>query len=191
MLTPAQQIQSYVDRARRSPIIASDSLELDALERAIRAEDLDASRWGALSAPVAPLTWEHRALLLGTSAQTERIPFPVPGRCEIVGAFASVEQVGTVGVVPTLTSVDVLVDVNSQAWQTRSEGQQTAVSVNRGDQFVTLAAIHVAAPRLLGLVIDGENPVVGVTFRWKRGPGVYTDAMIALAFFVRRLPARL
>lgn len=181
-------VLDYLSRASRSPRIASDQAEIESMRRLVLEDPTGG--FGALVAPIAPMTWEQRVLLLGANAQSERIAFRMPYAMEIVGMMGILESTGAPGgaIVPTLNSVDVQIDINNQNFATSLEGVSTSVpGATRGGSFVSLAAVSIQAPRLTSLLLTSPAPEVGATFRWKRGAGVYQDTLISLALFVRRL----
>lgn len=181
-------VLEFLGRAQRSPRIATDPAEIEALRRRVLEDP--SGGFGALVAPIAPMTWEQRVLLTGAAPQSERIPFKFPYAMEIVGMMGILESTGAPGgaVLPTLNSVDVQIDVNNQNFATSLEGVSTSVpGATRGGSFVSLAAVSIQAPRLTSLLLTSPAPEVGATFRWKRGAGVYQDTLISLALFVRRL----
>jgi hypothetical protein len=172
------------------PALGSDPAELNQLiEDAKRSWD---GAFAAEHAPIAPLSWEERVLLSGTGVQSERVAFKFPQAMEIVGMFAFVETV-TDGalVVPTLSSIDVYLDINLQNNLTQLDGVTTsAPGATRGGNFVTLAGLHVNAPRLMGLKLWGPAPEFGATFKYKQGTPqapFYEDAMVGVQLYVREL----
>lgn len=172
------------------PALGSDPAELNQLiEDAKRSWD---GAFGAEHAPIAPLSWEERVLLSGDGKQSERVAFKFPQAMEIVGMFAFVETTTDTGlVIPTLTSVDVYLDINNQNNLTQLDGVTTsAPGATRGGNFVTLAGLHVNAPRLMGLKLWGPAPEFGATFKYKQGTPqapFYEDAMVGVQLYVREL----
>jgi hypothetical protein len=172
------------------PALGSDPAELnEIIEAAKRSWD---GAFAAEHAPIAPLSWEERVLLSGDGNPSERVAFKFPQSMEIVGMFCFVETVTNGNlVVPTLTSVDVAIDINNQNNLTQLDGITTsAPGATRGGNFVTLAGLHVNAPRLQGLKLWGPAPEFGATFRYKQGTPqshFYEDAMVGLQLYVREL----
>jgi len=172
------------------PALGSDPAELnEIIEAAKRSWD---GAFAAEHAPIAPLSWEERVLLSGDGNPSERVAFKFPQSMEIVGMFTFVEVVGTSQLmVPTLTSIDVAIDINNQNNLTQLDGVTTAApGATRGGNFVTLAGLHVNAPRLQGLKLWGPAPEFGATFRYKQGTPqspFYQDAMVGLQLYVREL----
>src|ERR1700682_2658553 len=105
-----QYILDYVNAVRRRPATGSDPSELDNLENAALTSYDGA--FAANTSPVAPLTWEARTLFLGANPISERVQLDIPFPCMIVGAYASVEPVGTFGVFVTATYVQPAVGAN-------------------------------------------------------------------------------
>jgi hypothetical protein len=172
------------------PALGSDPAELNQLiEDAKRSWD---GAFGAEHAPIAPLSWEERVLLSGDGNPSERVAFKFPQAMEIVGMFAFVETVTNGNlVVPTTTSIDVYLDINNQNNLTQLDGVTTsAPGATRGGNFVTLAGLHVNAPRLMGLKLWGPAPEFGATFKYKQGTPqshFYEDAMVGIQLYVREL----
>jgi hypothetical protein len=186
-----QYVLDFVNAVRRSPKLGSDPSELDQLEGAALTSFQGA--FGALHAPIAPMTWEARTQFLSTLAVSERIQLDIPFPCMIVGAFVSVEPIGAAGglVVPTTQSLDVTIDLNNHEFMTQVQGTTTTVvggAQQRDGTFTTLAALGVnGGARLMGWVIPYRTAQLGVTFRWKQGAGVYQTSHVGLAFYARAL----
>ncbi len=182
-----QMIFDFVDRARRSPARAVDPAELDELAKCARTAWDGA--FGAEVAPIAPYTWEVGVFLPGAVAVSERVPFTFPEATEVVGFFPAIEPSPAQGqtVVPTLSSVQVAMDIDKNNDLTSAEGVTTTGTSPRGGTFVNLAAVGVQAPRLFGVQLRGVNPVMGFQFRWKRGANVYQDSFIMLSIYARPL----
>jgi hypothetical protein len=190
-------VLEHIQRVRQRPTVGSDPEELKTLEHAAR------SSWGnsfaALHAPLAELTWEARTVLLGASDQTERVYVDFPGsfNTEIVGFYATLSpKPGAAAglIVPKLDDIDVRLDINQQHHLTSTPKGLAFTPANtaRDTTYVSLTSIHVNAPRLIGLQIEGANPQVGFAFRWKWPPtpgasAFYTDTMISMSCFVRHL----
>lgn len=184
------RVIEFVNRALVRPALGSDPAELEELKEAAR-RSWDGA-FAAEHAPIAPLSWEERVLLSGDGNPSERVAFKFPQAMEVVGIFAFVETV-TNGqlVIPTMTSIDVYLDINNQNNLTQLDGVTTsAPGASRGGNFVTLAGIHVNAPRLTGLKLWGPAPELGATFRYKQGTPqshFYEDAMVGIQLYVREL----
>src|SRR6185295_14262433 len=147
------------------PALGSDPAELnEIIEAAKRSWD---GAFAAEHAPIAPLSWEERVLLSGDGNPSERVAFKFP------------------------QSIDVAIDINNQNNLTQLDGiTTTAPGATRGGNFVTLAGLHVNAPRLQGLKLWGPAPEFGATFRYKQGTPqshFYEDAMVGLQLYVREL----
>lgn len=182
----AEEILAYLAKARQSPAFASDPVLLDSLEKSARNSMEGAV--AALHAPVASDTWEARATLLGAAQQSERIPVRIPYESVLVGLYPSVvPMVGNLGPAPTLNDIDVSVDIDNKETITSAQGVTVPGSTVRDGTFVTLGSLSVQTPRLTWLVLDKVSNDIGVTYRWKLGPGVHGDTLVSLAFFIRPL----
>lgn len=179
----AYDVLSYIQRARRAPVDASDPRVLEALERAAR-RSFDGA-WVARQQPIAPLTWEVQAPLLGANPETARVALEFPRPVELVGLAATVEVTAAGGTVPTLDNIAVAIDLNNQERITSAQGI-TAGAGGVNGTFVTLSSMT-NDKRLLGLKCDVAKPNVGFSFRWKRGAGVFQNSLITVAVFARYL----
>lgn len=179
------EVLAYLAKARQSPAFASDPVLLDGLERAAR--NANDGAVAALHAPVASETWEARAIMLGAQQTSERVPMRIPYESVIVGFYPTVISLGTPGAMikATLDDVDVAIDVDNKEVITSAQGYTTPGSTGRDGSFVTLGSLGVQTPRLIWLVLDRISNDLGVTYRWKRGPGVYENAIVSLGFFIR------
>lgn len=186
------RILDFVNFARNMPGRASAPEELQALEKA--AYDSADGMFAAEHAPIAPMTWEERVILLGADLISERVAFKFPYAMEVVGMFPTLSIVLPVAgglVVPTTSDIDVSIDINNSNTITTLEGISTsAPGATRGGTFVTLASWSVLAPRLVGLKLTGPAPELGMQFRWKNPNNAspnYRNTIISVALFVRRL----
>jgi hypothetical protein len=174
--------------------LGSDPSELDQLEQAALTSFQGA--FGALHAPIAPMTWEARTQFLSSQTLSERVQIDIPFPCMLVGAFAVVEPIGAAGglVVPTAMSIDCTIDLNAHEYMTQVQGTTTPIiggGLQRDGTFTTLAALAVNnGARLMGWVIPYRTAQLGVTFRWKQGAGVYQSSHVGLAFYARSLQER-
>ena len=186
-----QYVLDYVNAVRRRPALGSDPSELDQLEQSALTSFQGA--FGALHAPIAPMTWEARTQFLSTQATSERIQLDIPFPCMLVGAFVSVEPIGAAGglTVPTANSIDVTLDLNNHEFMTQVQGTTTPIvggGLSRDSTFSTLAALGVnGGARLLGWVIPYRTAQLGITYRWKQGAGVYQTSHVGIAFYARSL----
>ena len=183
-------VLTHVQRVKQRPTVGSDPDELKHLETAAHRSWGDS--FAALHAPVASLTWETRALLLGSTPTSDRVYIDFPGSSDtqLVGIYVSLStKPGATGATPTRDDIDVFMDVNEKSYLTslRNAKGQGPTSTTKDATYVTLSAIGVQTPRLFGLRIEGPNPQVGFTFRWKWGANVYADTIIGVAAFVRHL----
>jgi hypothetical protein len=178
------EVRKYLDHIRQHPSDALNPVLLKSLERSVdeSAEELTA----ALYAPEAPLTWETRVILQGATVQSARQPLVFPKPVDVIGMYPSVIPItNTNGLItPTLDDIDVALDQNSSQYFSAGQGAQNAQGGTAG-QFVTLASMGVQVPRLFLLHLDAAQPDFGMTFRWKRGTGIYQDAFVAVAVFAR------
>ena len=181
---------SFLDRVRTRPVDATDPRVLSTLEEAARND------WGgqfvAINSPVAPLTWEQRAILQSAAQQSQRLNFVLPYPCEILGMFPTVVQSAAGALAtPTTDLIDVAIDVNLDTLYTQANGISSPGG-QQGGTFVTLAAIDSAggrgnAGRQFGVRLTQPNPNLGFTFRWKLGPNSCNEALIGVALFTRRI----
>jgi hypothetical protein len=186
------RILDFVNFARNMPGRASAPEELNALEKA--AYNSADGMFAAEHAPIAPMTWEERVILLGSSLISERVSFKFPYAMEVVGMFPTLSLVQPLSggaVVPTTADIDISIDLNNNNFLSALDGISTsAPGATRGGTFVTLAAWSVLAPRLISLKLTGPAPELGMTFRWKNpnanAPN-YRDTIVSCAIFVRRL----
>lgn len=178
----------WLARVRQKPVLASDPGELAMLQR--KANDDWGGTFAANNSAIAPYTWEQRVVLLGANAISQRIPFRLPFAVEIVGLIPTIEdvQVAAGAIVPSLNSIDVQIDLNSNEYLTTANGVSTsAAGAPAGGTFVTLSSISLLANRLFAIRMTSPNPDIGFTFRWKRGAGIYRDQLIAIAMVCRRV----
>jgi hypothetical protein len=187
-----QYVLDYTNMARRRPAMAADPGELDKLEQAALTSFQGA--FGALHAPIAPMSWEARTLFQGASVVSERIQLDIPFPCMIVGTFASLSILTTGGAtVPTTSDIDVTIDLNSHEYMTQVQGTVTPIvggQLQRDSTFCTLAAVSTGSTqgaRLMGWVIPYRTAQLGITYRWKQGANVYKDTHVGLCFYARAL----
>jgi hypothetical protein len=191
----SQYVLDFINAVKRRPALGSDPSELDNLEQAALTSFQGA--FGALNAPIAPMTWEARTQFLGTQAVSERIQLDIPFPCMLVGAFASISTIGAVGIpgsgtqAPTRDDIDVTIDLNSHEYMTQVQGTTTPVvggQLQRDGTFTTLAAVSINnGGRLLCWVIPYRTAQLGVTFRWKQGANVFQTSHVGLSFYARAL----
>jgi hypothetical protein len=190
-----QRVLDYVQRARRTPTSASDPQNLDALEKSVwNSVDGD---FAATHAPIAERDWEAGDVLLGSIVQTQRIVMPFPYAVEVVGLNPVIVPLSTGpqgAIAPILDSIAVQIDINSEQTMSSAAGNfgptAAAPQAVKDGSFVSLSSIGVAATtgnRLRRWKLTQGSREVGLTFKWKRGAGVYLDTLIAVTFFVRRL----
>lgn len=159
----------------------------------------------ALQAPAAPDTWEVRADLATTQAQTPRVPLTFPADVVIVGMLPVVtystfnpivggvhlKDVATGGGVPTPDDIDVSLDIDLKDRLTAQQGRSTAAGSTDGT-FVSLRSFDIIAARLMLYLLEGV-PQVGFTFRSRYGvdspaaSGFLAPVRISLSVFTRPL----
>ena len=181
----------YIDRVRRDPASGSDPRLLARLEKYAR-EAFEGIV--ALHAPASPMTWEINTFLDGTVQTTQRNSFRFPRPVEIVGFFSTLvidvaasEDLFT----PSLDDIAVQIDTDNQAYLTSADGISSPAGGKAGT-FVTVSAMDVQVPRVVGYKLRNPTPDIGFTYRWKQlvtagadeGP-VYKSAMISTAMFAR------
>lgn len=188
----AYEVCDFVTRALRSPKVATDKAELEALQRAARKDHT--GYFGALHAPIAPLRWQSRLRLNGNAAVSIRQPMTMPRKMVITGMFLSVRGVpntNPAAAVPTLDDIDLKLDINLKTGLTSSQGVTTAVTPNELDgNFVVSSSWSVQVPALIELKLRNPSPTIGAQIRWIRGPGVtgseiFQDAIFSIVFFAR------
>ncbi len=142
----------------------------------------------ALHAPMSPLTWETNTLLLGSQQQSNRQTFRFPWPVEIIGFLPSIiiPPQESEAIVPGVDDIRVQIDIDSQNYMTSGDGLSTPAGGSVGN-FVTLAAMSVITPRLVGYKLRTATPDIGFTYQWKQPVGVYQDAFISMAMFARRI----
>lgn len=143
----------------------------------------------ALHAPMSPLTYESSALLQGSVQASNRIPFRFPWPVEIVGFFPTlVTPVTEDGITPGIDDIRVQIDIDSNNYMTSGDG--LSIPGNPGGTpgpFVTLSAMSVLVPRLVGYKLRTATPDIGFTYAWKQAAGTYSTTMISMAIFARKL----
>ena len=136
--------------------------------------------------PVAPDTWECRALLSRTEEETDRIPIQFPKPMLVVGVKATVIRGSYVGnlAIPTIEDILVLVDLDEQR---RFTARAQSSAAGEGAQFANLSALDTRY-RDLYINANAPQPVFGFTFAWwhfESGTPRYEDAEIAVSLFVQ------
>jgi len=179
----------FIDRVRKNPTEGSDPRLLDILEKAaINAFEGIV----ALTAPASPMTWECNVNLPGTVQESNRVSFRYPRPVEIVGFYPSLVVTGEDEdlLTPSLDSISVSIDTDNQNYLTSGEGVSSNAGGTAGP-FVTLAAMSVQVPRVLGYKLKNPTPVIGFKFRWKQATTlpapVYNTTLISMAMFARYL----
>lgn len=185
------EVLRYVDRCFRNPTDAGDPRLLKRLESYAK-EAFEGIV--ALHAPASPMTWEVNALMLGAVQTSIRQSFRFPRPVEIVGFFPSVviaTPAGGGAVSPSADTIAVQIDTDNQAYLTSADGISSPAG-GKASSFVTLSAMGVQVPRIVGYKLRNPTPDIGFTFRWKQdvtqvAGGVYRDSMVSLAIYARYL----
>jgi hypothetical protein len=183
------EVLRYVDRCFRDRAAAGDPHLLKRLE-AYAKEAFEGIV--ALHAPASPMTWEVNTFMDGTIQQTARTPFRFPRPVELVGFFSTivVDVNSDERITPSLDAIAVQIDTDNQAYLTSADGISSPAGGKAGT-FVTLAAIDVQVPRIVGYKLRNPTPDIGFTYRWKQATSadepVYTDCMVSTAMFARYL----
>jgi hypothetical protein len=142
--------------------------------------------FAALHAPVANYTWELRADLASTAVETGRVRIEWNRPVRIVGIYPSIiDTADETQLSATLDDITCLLDSNQRETYTARLDRSTVQTA--GDEFVTLAALGVTAPRLLLIDLKDPAPDMGVNFRFERGANVYNSCRIKLAFYCNYL----
>jgi hypothetical protein len=185
----AYDVLRFVNRAFQSPADASDPTLLRRLQKS--AEDA----WEgivALHAPASPMTWEVRTNLASTVQRTNRISFRYPRPVEIVGFLPTLVVYGAQVALLTPSTDDLMVaiDTDNQNYLTSGEGVSSNAGGTAGP-FITLTAMSVQVPRIVGYKLKNPTPSIGFTFQWAQNvtvaAPVYRDVTIAMAMYARYL----
>lgn len=186
----AYEALRFVDRALRDPSAASDPRLLNRLATYAK-EAFEGIV--ALHAPVSPMSWELNTFLDGAQVQSQRNSFRFPRPVEIVGFFSTLvidptsdEQLLT----PSLDVIACQIDTDNQAYLTSADGIST-IAGGKAGAFVTLAALDVQVPRLVGYKLRNPTPDIGFTYRWKVPPtftdetAVFKSCLISTCMYAR------
>jgi len=180
-------ILQYVARVKREPASGSDPRLLDILERKAK-EAFEGIV--TLTAPASPMTWEVNTVMLGAAQVTNRISFRFPRPVEIVGFFPTLVVLATGGTItPSTDVIAVQMDTDNQNYLTSGSGVSTNAGGAAGP-FVTLSAMGVQVPRVVGYKLRNPTPDIGFTYRWKQdvsAGAVYKDTIVSLAMYARYL----
>jgi hypothetical protein len=137
------------------------------------------------------MTWEVNTLMDGAVQQTSRQPFRFPRPVEIVGFFSTLvidPDADNDLLTPSLDVIGVQIDTDNQAYLTSSDGISTPAGGKSGT-FVTLSAMDVQVPRVVGYKLRNPTPDIGFTYRWKvltsATAPVFKNAMVSTAMFAR------
>lgn len=183
----AYEMLRFVTRAEKNPADASDPILLARL----RKYALEA--WEgivALHAPASPMTWEVRTIFDSGVQTSNRQPFRFPRPVEIVGFLPTLVVLPTGGAVtPSTDDIQVSIDTDNQNYLTSGEGVSTNAGGTAGP-YVTLTAMSVQVPRIVGYKLRNPTPDIGFTFRWSRSVAagaVYKDVVLSMAMYARYL----
>lgn len=178
------EVLRWATRAIKDPNYASDPVVIDKL-----------SRWAkdafegivALHAPVSPMTWEVNTVLLNTTTESQRQPFRFPWPVEIIGMFPTVIDITTGEAFSASTNhIRVRIDTDAQNYTTSGEGVTTPAGGTVGP-YVTLSAMSVQVPRLMGYKLRTPTPDIGFTYQWKVVPTTFRSCFISMAMYARRI----
>ncbi len=183
----AFEVLRFVDRAFKSPADASNPVLLKKLEAYAK---LAWEGIVALHAPASPMTWESVLIMRGAVQETTRTFFTFPRPVEIVGFFPTLIVLTTGGAItPSTDVIKVRIDSDNQNNLTAGEGVSTNAGGSAGP-YVTLSAMSVQVPRILGYKLTNPKPVIGFTYRWGQdvaAGAVYKDCLVSMAMFARYL----
>ncbi len=184
------EVLRYVDRCFKDRGWAGDPHALKRLE-AYAKEAFEGIV--ALHAPASPMTWEINAVMKGDTQTSIRAAFRFPRPVEIVGMFSTVvvDAAGGGGAItPSTDVIAVQIDTDNQAYLTSADGVSSPAGGKAGT-FVTLSAMDVKVPRVVGYKLRNPTPDIGFTYRWKQaasaGHAVYKDCLVSTAIFARYL----
>ncbi len=185
----AYEVLRFCDMAVNNPAMAGDRRYLDRLAKYAK-EAFEGIV--ALHAPASPMTWETNALLAATVQESNRQSFRFPRPVEIVGFFPTIIVYGEEEVdVPTLDDISVRIDTDNQNYLTTGAGISTPTGGGEIGPFVTLSAMSVQVPRVVGYKLRNPTPDIGFTYRWKLATSadepVFQSSMISMAIFARYL----
>ncbi len=143
----------------------------------------------ALMSPMAERTWEASTVYLGSEGESPLAPIKFPRPIEILGFKLIVVPASFVAapplVVATLDDLQISIGYDQENVITNTQDQTTTAGPV---QFASASAMDMTiANRLIGLKIRSPNPELQFKWRWKQGPGVFTDAIVTAACAVRYL----
>jgi hypothetical protein len=184
----AYEVLRFCSRVMKDPTAGSDPRLIARLE-AYAKEAFEGIV--ALHAPASPMTWEINAVMKGNTQTTARIPFRFPRPVEIMGFFSTlvVDNAGGGGAVtPSTDVIAVQIDTDTQAYLTAADGVSSPAG-GKASTFVTLSAMDVKVPRVVGYKLRNPTPDIGFTYRWKQDVAtpVYKDCLVSTAMYARYL----
>lgn len=181
------EVLRYVSRVERNPSDAGDPNLIGRLRKYAK------QSWEgivALHAPASPMTWETRMIMRGSVQTSNRISFRYPRPVEIVGFLPTLITLTTGGAsTPNTDVLQVSIDTDNQNYLTSGEGVSSNAGGNVGP-YVTLSAMSVQVPRIVGYKLENPTPDIGFTFRWGvdvSAGAVFKDCIIAMAMYARYL----
>jgi hypothetical protein len=180
-------VLKFVDRVRKQPADGSDPRLLQLLEKYAK------EAWEgivALHAPASPMTWEVSTSMTGATQETNRQAFTFPRPVEIVGFWPTLTVLASGGAsTPSTDSIQVSIDTDNQNYLSSGEGISTVAGTTAGP-FVTLTAMSVVVPRIVGYKLTNPKPNIGFKYRWARdvtGGAVFKDVVVRMAMYARYL----
>lgn len=184
----AYEVLRFVDRVRKQPADGSDPRLLSRLEKYAN-EAFEGMV--ALTAPASPMTWETVTVMRGATQTTNRLGFRFPRPVEICGFHPTLVILTTGGAIsPSLDTIAVSIDTDNQNYLTSGDGVSTNAGGTAGP-FVTLSAMSVQVPRVVGYKLRNPTPDIGFTYRWKLdvagGVAIYKDVLLSMTMYARYL----
>lgn len=184
----------FIDEVRKSPAAATGR-QLEDFEAKVRgAEAFDGTHM-ALTAPIAPYSWQAREVLDVATDETEGADIDIGERIQVVGALVTLLSVDPDNArpLPPLEAFDVRVEVSRHEVYTAVMDTKQAGS---REQFVNAPSLNVLTPRLWGLMIDNAlRPTLSIQYRWALNSATrtargYAATQITTVLFVHRLDGR-
>jgi hypothetical protein len=185
----AYEVLRYVSRARQQPADAGDPNLIRRLEVAAK------RAWEgivALHAPASPMTWQTNTIMAGNVQTSNRTSFRFPRPVEIVGFLPVIITIpDAVPALATATTdaLQISIDTDNQNYLTSGDGVSTNAGGNAGP-YVSLSAMSVQVPRIVGYKLENPTPDIGFHFRWAldvSAGAIFHDCIIGLAMYARYL----
>lgn len=182
-MSSSYDVLEFLDALEHNPGSMADPRVIDALRRKVL-DDLGGSAV-VLAAPLAPFTYECTATMAKANAESNQasieFPWPVEVTALIPIIVPAVLPLPGGDVAPTLD--DVAISIQSDQEEQWTQGQQTG---NTSDNFVTGTTLSILTPRLFRRCLYAPSPKLRIQWRWKQGPGVFTDSICTLAALARK-----